>query len=104
MLIDPADQSIVQWAMKHAVPFHYATECDLPGPCLKMYCGHVTAYFSRGRLLRLWAHADAPLFQEMFQEIFELLQLGGQPPRTLNDRGQEWQAPRRIGFERPSSE
>lgn len=68
-----SDRAIVEWATVRAFPWYYTEEKGLPGPCLKVHCGHVTAYFHRGKLRRLWAHADRPDLDDMFLELTHLM-------------------------------
>jgi hypothetical protein len=78
MIVHPADREIVNWALDRAAPWYYTHEHELPQPCLKVHCGHVTAYFCRGALVRVWAHADEPLLDDMFAQLSELLTLCSQ--------------------------
>ena len=75
MVVEPADQDIVAWANGRSSPWYYIAERGLPQPCLKVQCGHVTAFFHRGRLTRLWAHADGPLLDDMFAELTQVFGL-----------------------------
>ncbi len=75
MIIESADRDIVKWAVDHAVPWYYTRESDLPQPCLKLQCGHVTAYFHRGALTRLWMQADRDFFDDMFMELTRLFNM-----------------------------
>lgn len=75
MLVDPADRHVVEWAARHASPCYYTNEPGLPSPCLKVQCGAVTAYFSQGRLARLWAQADSPLLGDMFKSLTQIFAL-----------------------------
>ncbi|NIM08460.1 MAG: hypothetical protein GTO53_04730 [Planctomycetales bacterium] len=75
MIVKPEDRAIVEWALNRSVPFYYAREHDMPGPCLKVHRGHVTAYFLHGRLTRLWAQADHDHLDHMFAELTDLFSL-----------------------------
>ena len=75
MIVEPADRDIVKWAVDHSVPCYYASESGLPAPCLKLQCGHVTAFFCRGQLTRLWAQADYEFVDQMFAELTEMFRL-----------------------------
>ncbi len=75
MLVETADQDIVAWAAKRSAPCYYTHEEHLPQPCLKVHCGHVTAYFCGGRLARLWAHADHTYLDDLFAELTDLFAL-----------------------------
>ncbi len=86
MIVHPADRNIVKWAIDHSSPCYYTREPDLPNPCLKVQCGHVTAYFCRGRLARLWAHADGDQFDDMFADMTQILRFFGHPNRSITAR------------------
>jgi hypothetical protein len=75
MIVEPGDREIVRWAAERSLPCYYASERGLPDPCLKVHCGHVTAYFCRGRLSRLWAHADGACLDEMFAGLTDVFAL-----------------------------
>lgn len=77
MIIDLADGDLVAWAVKHGIPFYYTQEFGLPSPCLKVHFGHVTAYFCRGQLTRLWAHADRAYLDAMFEQLMKIFELCG---------------------------
>ncbi len=81
MTENPADSRVIEWARQRAAPHYYTDEANLPTPCLKVQCGHVTAYFCQGRLTRLWAHADSDLLDEMFAELTQLFSLYPRPLR-----------------------
>ncbi|HEY3245194.1 MAG TPA: hypothetical protein VGM03_17775 [Phycisphaerae bacterium] len=88
MIVHPADRDIVKWAMDRSAPYYYTREQELPQPCLKVHCGHVTAYFFQGALVRVWAHADEPALEDMFVELGQLLALceGNDPaPDEMQD-------------------
>ena len=87
MIVEPADRDIVKWAVDHAVPCYYTREQGLPTPCLKIHCGHVTAFFCRGRLTRLWAHADHAFLDDMFAELTQLFALCVSPVRGIHRSG-----------------
>lgn len=77
MNVDLADGNLVKWAVDHGLPFYYTQECGLPNPCLKIHLGHVTAYFCRGQLTRLWAHADRACLDDMFEQMMKIFELCG---------------------------
>ncbi len=83
MIVEPSDRELVKWAVDHSVPWYYAHEHGLPDPCLRIQYGHLTAYFCRGRLTRLWAHADEAFLDDMFQQLLELFDLCGPARRIL---------------------
>lgn len=101
VIVDPADRPIVKWALDRAAAFYYARERDLPQPCLKVQCGCVTAYFWRGRLTRLQAHADSGLFDEMFCELAQLFELCGRPASFVDDDAELIEGPRGLRFGDP---
>jgi hypothetical protein len=101
VIVDPADRAIVKWALDRAAAFYYARERDLPQPCLKVQCGCVTAYFSRGRLTRLQAHADSGLFDEMFCELAQLFELCGRALSFVDEDAAVIEGPRGLRFGDP---
>jgi hypothetical protein len=86
MIVHPADREIVSWASERRSPHYYTSEAGLPDPCLKVHCGHITAYFSEGRLERVWAQADGPRLDDMFAELTELFRLCACSPDRTNAR------------------
>ena len=77
MIVDLADRDLIKWAVEHSASFYYTQEHGLPSPCLKIHFGHVTAYFCRGQLARLWAHSDRAYLDEMFQQLMKVFELCG---------------------------
>ena len=69
MRVEPTDQHIASWAERIAAPCYYVTEPNAPTPFLKVQCGHLTAYFKKGQLVRLWACADCAELDDMFKEL-----------------------------------
>ena len=80
MVVDPVDREIVAWAADRSAPCYYTHEDELPLPCLKVHCGHVTAYFCQGRLTRLWAQADHSFLDDLFAELTDLFALCARLP------------------------
>ncbi len=78
MIVEPADREIVKWAVDRLIPWYYTSERGLPPPCLTLHLGHVTAYFRRGRLVRVRTHSDEDGFDDMFSEFLVLFDLCGQ--------------------------
>ena len=87
VLVEPLDREIVHWARNRRLPCYYANEDGLSKRCLKIQFGHVTAYFVAGRLVRLWAHADRVLLDEMFEQLTQLFSLCTQRNSRLLDTG-----------------
>ncbi len=85
MLVEPLDHDIVSWAKRRRLPCYYADEEGLPRHCLKIQFGHITAYFAEGRLVRLWAHADQDLLDEMFEQLTQLFLLCANRSRRMLD-------------------
>ncbi len=84
MIVEQADREIVKWAVDRLLPWYYTRERGLPEPCLKIHFGHITAYFCRGQLARLWTHADRGGLDDMFGELMVLFDLCGSPRSILS--------------------
>ena len=72
MRVEPTDRHIASWARGMSAPCYYVSEPNMTAPCLKVQCGHLTAYFRRGRLIRLWAYADCSELEDMFKQLTQL--------------------------------
>ncbi len=79
MIVDPQDKRIVKWAVDRCSPWYYTKEEGLPDPCLKVHCGYVTAYFTKGRLQRILTHADRKGMDDMFAELMQVFALCAEP-------------------------
>ncbi len=78
MIVEPADREIIKWAVDRLVPWYYTREKGLERPCLCVHFGRVTAYFCRGRLMRIRTYSDSDGFDDMFSEFLVLFELCGQ--------------------------
>ncbi len=102
MTEETADRDLVKWAAEHALPFYYTTEDGLPSPCLKIHFGYVTAYFCRGQLTRLWAHADRAFLDDMFEQLMRIFELCGRcRSLVLYEQVQEYWANRLTDCDSP---
>ena len=83
VIVNHADREIIKWAVDRMLPWYYTRERGLPDPCLKVHFGHITAYFYRGQLVRLWTQADQGSLDDMFCELMVLFDLCGSPRSIL---------------------
>ncbi len=72
---EPDDTEVIRWAERHRLQYYYASEPALPGRCLRIHLGHVTAYFRSGKLVRVWVHADGEYLDEVFYQLTQLFEL-----------------------------
>ena len=100
-MVHPADNNVVRWADDHRVPWYYTRERGLPHPCLKIQFGHLTAYFCRGKLTRLWAHADQCFLDDMFRQLVTLFELCGRPRSVVWGHGGTLPIERRMLLDDP---
>lgn len=103
VVVESMDREIVDWAASRSAPCYYTQEHELPEPCLKVHCGHVTAYFCGGRLTRIWAHADHTFLDDMFAELTDLFALCARLPAARGaDNCPSWSAARVRLDDRPA--
>ena len=72
---EPEDGAVIHWAGRNGLRYYYAAKPSLPGRCLKVHLGHVTAYFSSGKLVRMWVHAGGEYLDEVFHQLTQLFEL-----------------------------
>ncbi|MCK4660904.1 MAG: hypothetical protein KAV82_15395 [Phycisphaerae bacterium] len=72
---DSGDTEVIRWALQNGLRYYYAVEPSLPDPCLKVHLGHTTAYFSAGKLVRLWVHADGQFLDDVFSQLTQLFEM-----------------------------
>ena len=92
---EPGDHEIIRWARQHGLRYYYVTESSLPGRCLKVHLGHVSAYFYCGKLVRVWVHADGEYLDELFHQLMQLFELCGQIGGYLDQQAVVSQTERR---------
>ncbi len=78
MHVDPADKSIVKWAVDRGLVFGYERDKGLPGTHLRLHIGFLTAFFRRGKLVHLAAAADGRHIDQLMWELSELFGLCAQ--------------------------
>ncbi len=103
MIVNLADRGLVTWAVEHGTPVYYTQEQGLPNPCLKIHFGHVTAYFCKGQLTRLWAHADRAYLDEMFEQLMKIFELCGCCRSLVQFDEAKLYWKERVGMSKPSS-
>lgn len=103
MVIESQDRDIVNWARQRGLPCYYASEPGLDDPCLKIQCGHVTAYFNQGRLARIWAQADNGYLDALFSELTELFGIVSRSEPVQGDMRNVPSLERRLLWESPSN-
>ncbi len=73
MIVHPADQSTVTWALEHRYPFAYVREYGLPEPSLQVRLGVSIAWFHAGRLVHWRGDTDGDCLDQLMLELASLL-------------------------------
>lgn len=87
---EPDDREVIHWARQNGLQYYYATEPSLPGRCLKVHLGHVTAYFHSGKLVRMWIQADGEYLDDVFHQLTQLFELCVQIGGYVDQQAVDW--------------